>query len=118
MVVSENILSPKAIYVTLEEQINELEGVLVGKVLSGDLLMDIENVEGSPLINFYDEGIPGYTGKPATQSERRLAEAGEFKPKMLLGLLGGGVPLNPILNGIWVEQKCFKKELNWKRGSN
>lgn len=83
--VSKNILSSKAIYVTLEEQINELEEVLVGKVLSGDLLMDIENVEGNPLINFYDVGILGYTGNPATQSERRLAEAGEFKPKMLLG---------------------------------
>lgn len=111
LAVSKNIISSQAIYVTLEEQINELDEVLVGKVLSGDLLMDIENVEGSPPINFYDVGIPGYTGKPATQSERRLAEAGEFKPKMLLGLLGGGVPLNPILNGISGRTKMLKKRV-------
>lgn len=100
VIISNEIISNKVIFVKLTEQINELDEVFVGKVLTGDLLSDIKNTEGEPPINFYDVGITGYTGKPATQSERRLSEAGEFKPKMLLGLLGGGLPLNPILNGL------------------
>jgi len=100
VIISNEIISNKVIFVKLTEQINELDEVFVGKVLTGDLLSDIKNTEGEPPINFYDVGITGYTGKPATQSERRLSEAGEFKPKMLLGLIGGGLPLNPILNGL------------------
>ena len=111
LIISKEILSNKVIYVVLQEQINNLPEVLVGKVLTGDLMSDIKNVEGNPPINFYDVGIPGYTGKPATQSERRLAEAGEFKPKMLLGLLGGGLPLNPILNGISGRTKMLKNRV-------
>ncbi len=111
VLISKDILAIKAIRVLLEERINELDEVIVGKVLTGDLMADIKNVEGNPPINFFDVGIPGYTGKPATQSERRLSEAGEFKPKMLLGLLGGGVPLNPILNGISGRTKMLKNRV-------
>lgn len=108
IVVNDFIISTKKINVKLEEQINNLDEVVVGKVLTGDLLSDIGNAETDAPINFYDLGIPGYTGKIATQSERRLAEAGDFKPQMLLGLLGGGVPLNPILNGISGRTKMLK----------
>lgn len=111
IVVSKNIILNRTLTVKLKEQINELDEVLVGKILTGDLLSDIENIEGDPPINFYDVGIPGYTGKIATQSERRLHEAGEFKPKMLLGLLGGGLPLNPILNGISGRTKELKNRV-------
>jgi len=108
LLVSEDIILAQSVFVVLEEQINELDEVVVGKVLTGDLLSDIKNTDGKPPINFYDVGIPGYTGTPATQSERRLHEAGEFKPIMLLGLLAGGVPLNPILNGISGRTKMLK----------
>ena len=111
VVISKEIILSKVVFVVLEEQINELDEVLVGKVLTGDLMSDIKNTEGDPPINFFDVGIPGYTGKIATQSERRLAEAGEFKPKMLLGLLGGGLPLNPILNGISGRTKRLKQRV-------
>ena len=111
VIISNEIISTKAIFVKLTEQINELDEVFVGKVLTGDLLSDIKNTDGEPPINFYDVGIPGYTGKPATQSERRLSEAGEFKPKMLLGLLGGGLPLNSILNGLSGRTKILKNRV-------
>lgn len=111
IVISKDIISTKIILVKLEEQINELDEVIVGKVLTGNLLTDIGRIEGDRPINFFDVGIPGYTGKIATQSERRLSEAGEFKPKMLLGLLGGGVPLNPILNGITGRTKILKNRV-------
>ncbi|MCF8272261.1 MAG: carboxypeptidase-like regulatory domain-containing protein [Flavobacteriaceae bacterium] len=109
--IDESILINKTLNVFLEEQINELDEVTVGKVLTGNLLLDINNIKGEPPINFFDVGIPGYTGRPATQSERRLSEAGEFKPKMLLGLLGGGLPLNPILNGISGRTKMLKQRV-------
>lgn len=109
--IDETILINRRINVFLEEHINELDEVVVGKVLTGNLLSDINNTTGKPPINFYDVGIPGYTGKIATQSERRLSEAGEFRPKMLLGLLGGGIPLNPILNGISGRTKMLKERV-------
>ncbi|PIA79571.1 hypothetical protein BFR04_01635 [Gaetbulibacter sp. 4G1] len=109
--ISNNTILIRKLNVKLEEQINKLDEVVVGKVLTGDLLSDVENVEGDPPINFFDVGIPGYKGKPATQSERRLSEAGEFKPKMLLGLLTGGIPLNPILNGVSGRTKMLKNRV-------
>lgn len=115
LIVDKNIMSSKTCLVKLEEQINELDEVTVGKILTGNLYSDINNTEGDPPINFYDVGIPGYTGKIATQSERRLSEAGEFKPKMLLGLLAGGVPLNPILNGISGRTKELKNRVKLEK---
>lgn len=115
LVVTKNIISIKTCIVKLEELINELDQVTVGKILTGDLNSDIINTEGDPPINFYDVGIPGYTGKIATQSERRLSEAGEFKPSMLLGLLGGGVPLNPIINGLSGRTKMLKERVAIER---
>lgn len=109
--VTEEMVSKKSVSIELKELVNELDEVIVGKILTGDLNLDIGNMEGDPPINFVDLGIPGYTGKIATQSERRLSEAGEFKPSMLMGLLGGGIPLNPILNGISGRTKKLKKRV-------
>lgn len=111
VIINKDIISSKIIHTRLEEKINELEEVTVGKVLTGNLLSDIENIEGKPPVNFYDVGIPGYTGKIATQSERRLAQAGEFKPEMLIGLLTGGVSLDPIINGITGRTKMLKQRV-------
>lgn len=115
VVISKEMMLSKALFVLLQEQINELDEVLVGKVLTGNLQLDINNIEGKPPINFYDVGIPGFTGKPATQSERRLHEAGEFKPAMLLGLFLGYVPLNPILNGISGRTKMLKDRVELEK---
>ena len=110
--ISAEVIISKSLKIQLLEQVNQLKEVLVGKVLTGDLNSDIKNIEGKPPINFYDLGIPGYKGKPATQSERRLSEAGEFKPAMLMGLLGGGLPLNPIINGISGRTKMLKNRVD------
>lgn len=111
IVVSNKMISTRRCPIKLEEQINELEEVVVGKILTGDLLSDINNTEGDPPINFYDVGIPGYKGEKATQSERRLHEAGEFKPSQLLGVLTGSIPLNPILNGLSGRTKELKQRV-------
>ncbi|WP_229796775.1 carboxypeptidase-like regulatory domain-containing protein [Algibacter mikhailovii] len=106
IVISTELMQSKILLVHLEEQINVLNEVLVGKVLTGDLLSDIQNTEGKAPINFYDVGIVGYTGKQATQSERRLHEA----------TTGGGfMPLNPILNGISGRTKEIKEHVRIER---
>ncbi|MGC1204848.1 MAG: hypothetical protein WA839_08175 [Flavobacteriaceae bacterium] len=109
VVITEDIILSKTIFVTLEEQINELDEVIVGKILTGDLNSDINNTEGDPPINFYDVGIPGYTGKIATQSERRLHEATSG---------GGFIPLNPILNAISGRTKMLKEQVKLEEKDN
>lgn len=102
LVINEDLVLKKTLTVVLEEEINQLEEVIVGRILTGNLLSDIDHTEGNPPINFYDVGIPGYTGKIATQSERRLNEA----------TTGGGfIPLNPILNAISGRTKMLKQQV-------
>ncbi|MGZ0014982.1 hypothetical protein [Yeosuana sp. AK3] len=112
--IDENILITKRVNVFLEEQINELDEVVVGKVLTGNLLSDINNTNGEPPINFYDVGIPGYTGKIATQSERKLNEASTGPNGQKLkwySPLTGSIPLNPIFNGISGRTKMLKERV-------
>jgi hypothetical protein len=100
--VDKRIFEQGTIVVPLTEKINELDEVVVGKILTGSLSSDIENVKMDTEINFYDLGIPGYTGKMPTQSERRLIEATSG---------GGFIPLNPILNWISGRTKRLKKNI-------
>ncbi len=102
VIIDKNIIVLKAMRIFLEENINELDEVIVGKILTGNLLLDISNTEGEPPINFYDVGIPGYTGKPATISERKLNEA----------TTGSGIiPLNPIINALTGRTKMLKNRI-------
>lgn len=102
ILVSPQIIQSQIISVTLSDKITELDEVIVGKVLTGDLMSDIENSEVKRDINFYDLGIPGYTGKRKTQSQRRLHDA----------TTGGGlVPLNPILNWLSGRTKKLKSQI-------
>ncbi|WP_100614230.1 peptidase associated/transthyretin-like domain-containing protein [Confluentibacter citreus] len=114
VVIDNNMLLLKTIKVVLDEHINELREVTLGNRLSGDLLKDINNIEGEPPINFYDLGIPGYTGKIATQSERVMNEAttgpGGQKLKWYSPLTGT-IPLNPIINGLSGRTKILKNRV-------
>lgn len=106
IVIDAATLNNKTMHVDLNEEVNVLNEVLVGKVLTGNLLLDVQNSTAEPEINFYDVGIPGYTGKQKTQAERRLHEA----------TTGGGiVPLNPILNGISGRTKMLKHHIDLER---
>ena len=102
VVITPVIVQTKYIAVELSDKITELDEVVVGKILTGDLLTDIENSDVKRDINFYDLGIPGYTGKQKTQSERRLHEA----------TTGSGlVPLNPLLNWLSGRTKVLKEQI-------
>ena len=90
----------------LTEKVNTLDEVIVGKVLTGDINSDIGNVEIKEEVNFYDLGIPGYTGKPKTIEERKLFDADNGK--MFAVGLGGAVNFNKLLNKISGRTKKLK----------
>ncbi|MFH7008889.1 carboxypeptidase-like regulatory domain-containing protein [Flavobacterium plurextorum] len=62
-------------------------------------------------INAVNFGIVSKNQKKYTAAERKLAVAGDFKPISLLGLLGGSMPLDPILNKINGRTKNLKKNI-------
>lgn len=111
VLVSEENIKNKTLKVLLEQQVNELPEAVIGFTLTGDLTKDVSNSDAKPTINFYDVGIPGYQGKPKTKSERQLQTAGDFKPIMLLGLLAGSMPFDPLLNAISGRTKALKKRV-------
>lgn len=103
IVISTSIMELKQFNVYLVENVNELNEVVVGKVLTGSLESDLENSDAKPEMNFYDLGIPGYKGKPLTQNERKLFDAdGGPNGSVMGGPYGAGVGLNlhKILNRV------------------
>lgn len=108
VVVTQSIISSGFITIKLEDRVNELDEVIVGKVLTGDLMSDIENSDAKPDINFYDVGIPGYTGKPKTQKGRRLLEADGGKFVYYYGLIAT-INIHKILNRISGRTKKLKQ---------
>ena len=60
-------------------------------------------------ISAYSLGIIPKPVKTPTQYERQLYTAGDFKPIHLLGLLGGSLQIDPILNAINGKTKRLKK---------
>lgn len=56
-------------------------------------------------------GVVPENQKKYTPAERRLKTAGDFKPIHLLSILGGTLPLDPIINKISGRTKRLKKEL-------
>lgn len=113
VVVTKTIMASKQLPVYLEELVNVLDEVVVGKILTGDLNSDLANSGVEREINFYDLGIPGYKGKPLTQSERRLKEASDLDFSIGGAFTGGGVgmSLNPIINGISGRTKKLKEHV-------
>lgn len=101
IIITQTNINDKSIQITLAEQINELQEVIVGNILSGNLEQDINSSKAKPKVNFYNVGIPGYEGKPKTHSEIQLNEA----------TTGGFIPLNPILNAISGRTKMLKKRI-------
>ena len=109
VVVTYSNIQEQEITVYLEENINVLDEVIVGRVLTGKLDSDIENSQAERPIDFYDLGLPGYTGRPLTQSERRLAEARKAQP--------GVIPILPLLNAISGRTKMLKERVILERKS-
>lgn len=76
--------------------------------------IDLDNVEVTEYtqINAVSAGIIAKPVKKYTPAERRLKTAGDFKYWHLLNILGGALPLDPIINKISGRTAMLKKELS------
>lgn len=121
LIITRAIIQSTSVTVELSELINELDEVVIGKVLSGDLLTDINESGAKAKINFYDLGIPGYTGVPKTQVERKLYEAdgGSFINSVGSANIGvgAGVNLHKILNRISGRTKMLKSHVKFEKAN-
>ncbi len=104
LVLTAQQINSKSITVSLSESINALDEVTVGTILTGDLNSDITNSDAERPMDFYDLGIPGYTGPRLNLAERRLFEA-DAGP-LVIGL---GINFYKFLNMISGRTKMLKK---------
>jgi hypothetical protein len=72
-------------------------------------------INGHPEISAENLGIIPRNQVKLTTAERRLQTAGDFKPIHLLGLLGGLLAVDPILNAINGRTKRLKKEVTLEK---
>ncbi|WP_411767908.1 hypothetical protein [Winogradskyella sp. A3E31] len=107
VIITESILDREFLEVRLEERVNQLDQVIVGKILTGNLGSDIRNSDAKTDIDFYDLGIPGYTGPRMTQNEQKLYDADNGKIAAI-GILYGGVNVHKLLNKISGRTKKLK----------
>jgi hypothetical protein len=112
--ISRDNLINKYILVELADYVNVLNEVFIGDPLSGNLEDDIAKTKGKPDINFYDVGIPGYTGKPKTKRERELIEADHGKYFYYYGI-GFAINVNKILNKISGRTKLLKNRVSLEK---
>ena len=103
-------INSKSITVSLSESINALDEVMIGTVLTGDLNSDITNSEVERPMDFYDLGIPGYTGPRMNLAERRLFEADGGKLIPYAGT-STGINLSKLLNMMSGRTKMLKEQL-------
>jgi hypothetical protein len=85
--------------------------ILIIKMTSKTTELKEVVVNEHPEINAVSLGISPKGVKKYTPAERKLKTAGDFKPIQLLGILGGSLPVDPILNAISGRTTMLKKEL-------
>ena len=95
-IIEEEDLKVDMLIVKMTSKTTELKEVIVNK---------------HPEINAVSLGISPRGIKKYTPAERRLKTAGDFKPIQLLGILGGSLPVDPIINAISGRTAMLKKEL-------
>lgn len=64
VIIDELIYASKFLSLRLEKNVNELDEVLIGNHLTGNLENDLKNIETKKRLNFEDVGIPGFKGIP------------------------------------------------------
>ncbi|MBF4471941.1 carboxypeptidase-like regulatory domain-containing protein [Flavobacterium sp. HJJ] len=111
-----DILSFTAVnYEPLRKIINKKEftiGSITADLTPKSIELDEVVINKHPNISAENLGIIPKDQVKLTTAERRLQTAGDFKPIHLLGLLGGSLAVDPILNAISGRTKMLKKELS------
>jgi hypothetical protein len=114
-----DILSLSAVdYETLRKIINKREfnlGSIVVNMTAASIELKEVVINGHPEISAENFGIIPRDQVKLTTAERRLQTAGDFKPIHLLGLLGGLLAVDPILNAINGRTKRLKKEVSLEK---
>lgn len=64
IVITDEIYNQKSIHIKLNELVNELDEVMIGNTLTGNLSTDLKNIKVDKTFNFDDVGIPGFKGIP------------------------------------------------------
>jgi hypothetical protein len=99
-IIEDEDLIPGVLTIKMTAKITELEEVIVNK---------------HPEINAVSLGISPKGIIHRTQMERKLYTAGDFKPIHLLGLLGGSLQVDPILNAINGRTAMLKKSIEFEK---
>ena len=99
-IIEEEDLKTAVLTIKMTAKITELEEVIVNK---------------HPEINAVSLGISQKGIIHRTQMERKLYTAGDFKPIHLLGLLGGSLQVDPILNAINGRTAMLKKSIEFEK---
>lgn len=115
VVVSSKTIETKSININLVVVVNELSEVVVGKVLSGNLIEDMQAVKGEP-ITAKSLGIPSYLGPALTKRERELKEASNFQAAFYG--ISNSVGLIPLINAILGRTKKLKQLVKLERNVN
>ncbi|NND88844.1 MAG: hypothetical protein HKM28_06325 [Flavobacteriaceae bacterium] len=103
---AEMIASAK-ISITMEEWINELDEVVLGSELTGDIERDLKKIKTVNKIDFYEVGLPGFTGVP---EEKIVPVAAAFFPT--------NVNIEAVYKYISGYYKKLKKQRKWERQNN
>jgi hypothetical protein len=93
-------LKSEVLTIKMTAKITELKEVIINK---------------HPEINAVSLGISPKGIIHRTQMERKLYTAGDFKPIHLLGLLGGSLQVDPILNAINGRTAMLKKSIEFEK---
>ena len=102
IVVTTAMLQSSMLQIPLEGAVTELEEVVVMPYnLSGDISKDINSLVTEQVVTSSTLGLPNAYVKPISKAERDLFEA----------TTGGGIPLNPIINGISGRTKMLKNRV-------
>jgi len=64
IVVTQPMIDIGAVVITLTAQVNQLDEVLLGHDLTGDVRRDSKKIPTKKPLNFDDVGIPGFLGEP------------------------------------------------------
>lgn len=98
--IKENDLQKSPLSFSMTEGSNELREVIVNETSE---------------INAVSLGIIPKKIEKLSMNERRLRQAGDFKPKHLLGIIGGGVSIDAILNAINGRTKKLKRNIDFEQ---
>jgi len=102
MVVTQNVLESKLLYVPLEDALNELNEVIVMPYnLTGDMTLDLDRMEIEPVVTASTLGLPNAYVKIPTQAERELIAA-TANPFM---------SFDPLINAITGRTKMLKERI-------